>query len=502
MPSNKRIFLTLLGTLVLSILLALSGEGQNSLTVAAQEGDRNQVKKQQKWRPPVPINAAPDPADPEKRVLRQAKNRRYNSTRSDQLLSEQPAGFTYGRISEAPRPSALPISQSDVAILGTVINAQPYLSEKKTSTYTEFTIRVEEVFKNDARAPLGRGDSIIADREGGSLRLPDGRELRYEVYQIARPLSVGGRYVLFLERINQGQDLSILTGYELRAGRVFSLEDWGDSLRYNDSDETTFKAAFTNRENYRGAGGNSSGIALNFTATQGSGDYRFNLLQEGDKVQKRQRALLPDPIDIIPEPIDPEKRTLRRAKNRRYNYDRGELLTNQPPGFIYGRFSEAGIPPPLPASLSHLVILGTVTSAQPYLAESKTSIYTEYTVSIEEVFKNETRDSFAPGDSVTVEREGGALRLQDGRVLRYRVGGIGLLPSSGEQYVFFLKSIHQGQDLSILRAYELREDQVYSLESNDPSSPVSSNKTIFLNAVKEAVESSRRITSPAGKQRY
>jgi len=38
---------------------------------------------------------------------------------------------------------------------------------------------------------------------------------------------VGGRYVLFLKAIHQGEDLEILNAYELRDGKVFKLTEDG-----------------------------------------------------------------------------------------------------------------------------------------------------------------------------------------------------------------------------------------------------------------------------------
>jgi hypothetical protein len=175
---------------------------------------------------------------------------------------------------------------------------------------------------------------------------------------------------------------------------------------------------------------------------------------------------------------------LRQDKNQRYKNEHGELLMNQPDGQIYGRVDEASSPPPIPVSASDVIIVGTVTKAQPYLDELERFIYSELTVQIEEVIKNDTPLPLAPNTSIVADRVGGALRLPDGRVLRYVVSGAGALPTSGRRHVFFLKRIHQEQDLSILVGYELSEGLVFPLEDIPDREPYIGAKEIdFLRMV-------------------
>lgn len=182
-------------------------------------------KQTKKWQALVPIDAVGEPLDTHKRTLRRDKNRRYNSSRSDEILSEQPSDVIYGRIDESPRPSPLPILESDAIVLGTVIAVQPFLTENKKSIYTEFTVRVEEAFKSELLASMTNANTIIVDQEGGALRQTDGSILRYFVGGTGNLPVLNGRYVLFLSMIHNHQDISILTGFELRNGAVNSLEE-------------------------------------------------------------------------------------------------------------------------------------------------------------------------------------------------------------------------------------------------------------------------------------
>src|ERR1035441_9949212 len=55
----------------------------------------------------------------------------------------------------------LPVSESDTILLGSVSKVQPYLSEDGTNLYTEYTVSVEEVFK-DSASLFPKKDSVIA----------------------------------------------------------------------------------------------------------------------------------------------------------------------------------------------------------------------------------------------------------------------------------------------------------------------------------------------------
>jgi hypothetical protein len=140
------------------------------------------------------------------------------------------------RIEESPYPvnvtwsthwwqglPAIPVAQSDVVLIGEITDAQAYLSNDKTGIYSEFTVSAGEVLKNDGNASLYPGSIITAERFGGAVRFPSGSIQRYTTRNQRMPL-VGRQYVLFLKRVDQGQDFSLVTGYELRDQRVVPLD--------------------------------------------------------------------------------------------------------------------------------------------------------------------------------------------------------------------------------------------------------------------------------------
>jgi hypothetical protein len=121
---------------------------------------------------------------------------------------------------------ALPVSKSEAVILGEVTQADAQLSDDETNIYSEFTIQVAEVLKNDKNFCLGVGNSVVVERSGGRVRLPSGKVIVAQNYNQDLP-RVGKRYVLFLiflTRDESDTDFHILTGYELRDGKVFPLD--------------------------------------------------------------------------------------------------------------------------------------------------------------------------------------------------------------------------------------------------------------------------------------
>jgi hypothetical protein len=174
---------------------------------------------------PDVIDQAAEPTNSRDRMKRSAKNRRYDKKdKISRRLTNLPSGGGAVRGGETSSPMPMPVAQSDAVVIATVIKAQPYLSENESSMYTEFAVNVEQVFKNDGLPSISVNSTVDVDREAGAMRLRNGRVIRYETGGVGRLPRVGSRYVLFLKRINDGQDISILTGYELRQGHVVPLD--------------------------------------------------------------------------------------------------------------------------------------------------------------------------------------------------------------------------------------------------------------------------------------
>jgi hypothetical protein len=213
--------LLLIATLVIlassTALVSMRGQGQKSVS----RNDKAQQKVDFETRFPVAEYTVPEPTDPQQRAKRNSKDNRFPKGR----LDESP-GVTETLIADGGGSSglpALPADLSDIIIVGDVLNAQAYLSSDKTGLFSEFTISIGEVLKTTGSEPLLPGANISVEREGGRIRYPSGH-VRWVRFAHQGMPTIGGRYLLFLRRTGQEGVHTILTGYELRAGRVFPLD--------------------------------------------------------------------------------------------------------------------------------------------------------------------------------------------------------------------------------------------------------------------------------------
>lgn len=220
------------GALLIALLALSTVTVVRAIKASSVRAERGLASKQQDKKPLELEPAATDvidkalsSKDPDKRAKRIAKNRRYDKNDSRaKRLTDLPSGGGAVRASEQPPPLPIPVAQSEAIVIATVVKAQPYLTASETSMYTELGVLVEQVIKNDGLPSAAVGSVLDVDREAGAMRLTDGRVIHYETGGIGRVPRNGRRYMLFLRRTNDGADLSIVTGYELRDGRVFPLD--------------------------------------------------------------------------------------------------------------------------------------------------------------------------------------------------------------------------------------------------------------------------------------
>jgi hypothetical protein len=124
--------------------------------------------------------------------------------------------------------------------------------------------------------------------------------------------------------------------------------------------------------------------------------------------------------------------------------------------------------PALPVSQSDAVIVGQVFDAKAYLSTDKTSIYSEFWVTIESVLKNSDKHPIDGGSQLALERMGGRVQYPSGEVSSFLVAGFGV-PRVGSRYVFFLKRNPQDEGYTIVTGYELRLGHVYPLDATTSS---------------------------------
>jgi hypothetical protein len=117
--------------------------------------------------------------------------------------------------------SALPVEQSDLVVLGDIVDRQAHLTGDRSGIYSEFTVQIDRIFK-DPTGSLLVASLLQVNREGGTVRFASGKIQKYEIARQGMP-GTGSRYVLFLRKTAEG-DLLILTGYELSIGKVTPLD--------------------------------------------------------------------------------------------------------------------------------------------------------------------------------------------------------------------------------------------------------------------------------------
>lgn len=192
-----------------------------------------------------------------------------------------------------------------------------------------------------------------------------------------------------------------------------------------------------------------------------------------------------------------KQRQLRQLRSERYLQRAPQPLGEIPPGMtmLYVQDHKLIDLPALPTGQSDTVIIGEVTEAHAHLSSDKTAAYSEFTVNIKEVLKDNAVSPLSIGNSIQASREGGVVRFKDGRLLKYFVTSQGM-PEEGQQYVFFLKFNIEAQDYPIVTAYELKDNKVVPIdgaEIKESSGKLSfaayegKDRASFINAVKEAI---------------
>lgn len=238
--SNRTLFLTLVAftAAALTTIVTLRGQGQSE-----GEGtppDKQRQREEFESRFPVTDFESQEPADPDKRNSRRRKSGRHDNShfvnKGDAAGGSVESVFFDERDSGLP---AVPVSQSEAVLVGSVVDAQAYLSNDKTGVYSEFNVAVEEVLKNSVSAPLAAKSVVSMEREGGTVRYPSKGKYLYRISGQGMP-RVGKRYVFFLKATEPPQTFEIIAAYELRGGKVVPLDSAQQFDAYKNMEEVVF----------------------------------------------------------------------------------------------------------------------------------------------------------------------------------------------------------------------------------------------------------------------
>jgi hypothetical protein len=213
---------------IICSLFLFSALRTQSQDAKKQPIDKAKIRKVNPLDFPATDYAVTAQADPKERAKRDAKGKKYN--RSETAIDPHLVTVSDIYYWDAGMPS-LPVDQSDAVIIGEVTAAEAHLSSDKTGIYSEFTIQIGQILKNDLQTPLAFPGSVVAERTGGRVRFPSGQVSLMYVSNLGMP-QVGKRYVLFLThnfpyQVRRDEDYRILTGYELLDGCVVPLDSSG-----------------------------------------------------------------------------------------------------------------------------------------------------------------------------------------------------------------------------------------------------------------------------------
>lgn len=190
----------------------------------------------------------------------------------------------------------------------------------------------------------------------------------------------------------------------------------------------------------------------------------------------------------------------RAAKNRRHNAgmssdgSMARRLEEDMDPVVFGQpMTHWPAEPAFPVT-SDVIVMGMVREARAYLSEDRTYVYSEVSVSIEQIFKADPQYGLKAGGTVTGDRVGGAVRFPSGKILRRGWWGR-RIPSTGHRYLLFLKDMGDS-GFSIVTGYELTGKGVLPLDGllGDSSSVFSNYERLrntseasLLDAVRKAI---------------
>ena len=185
----------------------------------AAKPDRFQEAKQHF---PTAEYMEPDLADLAKNAAKKEKQKRHNNFK---LVAKNPQ---YWQTESVFIPEgnfdfpALPVSTSQLIIVGRVSEASAHLSESKMNVYSEFLVVLSSVLKSPTRE-ITEGSVITVERLGGNVRYPSGQKILFRISGWNMP-KVGSEYLFFLNSRNK-LDWEIVTAYELTTSGVVPLDE-------------------------------------------------------------------------------------------------------------------------------------------------------------------------------------------------------------------------------------------------------------------------------------
>ena len=208
-------------------LLPLNSKGQN-VTCAPNKQQDAATRQWDEFVSQFPVVEYDTPiiSDFKKRNERILKNNRYDTKGILSVFSSLPEDGEGVTLSLESLPlDGIPTIESELIITGEITEVEAHLSNNKKGVYSEFTVRIDEILKNNSEK-LNNNSQITFDRIGGVVRYSNGKTRIYNIRQYGIP-KIGQHYVLFLKNTEKSPNYELLTGYELKTDKtVINLDDF------------------------------------------------------------------------------------------------------------------------------------------------------------------------------------------------------------------------------------------------------------------------------------
>jgi hypothetical protein len=185
----------------------------------ASKSDRFQEAKQHF---PTAEYDEQDLVDPAKNAVRKDKQKRHDNFK---FVAKNPQPWQTESIF-IPEGNfdfpALPVSTSQLIVVGRVTEASAHLSAHKMNVYSEFLVVLSSVLKTPTKE-ITENSPLTIERLGGNVRYPSGQKILFRISGWNMP-KVGSEYLFFLNSRNKF-DWEIVTAYELTENGVLPLDE-------------------------------------------------------------------------------------------------------------------------------------------------------------------------------------------------------------------------------------------------------------------------------------
>jgi len=235
---NNRIIWGLVALVVLTTLVVSFGTmSSHSQQDNSKKQDKNPFGDLSKY--PVVDYDEPEFANDPEREERKIKNKRYDVS-LPVFKKPHPETGSVGGSDIEPVSPAIPFAESRLVVIGEILNSRALLANEKKGIYSEYSVKIETILKEDEQRKLKIDKTITVDRAGGVVRYPNGQKVLYLLSWQNLP-ELNERYLFFLSSDDdKNPNYKILTAYQLKIGYVTALDNHPHFLEFNGMSETDF----------------------------------------------------------------------------------------------------------------------------------------------------------------------------------------------------------------------------------------------------------------------